>query len=855
MLMFVVSQVPLTGKVADSAGRPLAGVEILLAQGPDLDGTVPVLGRFTSDAQGRYQLAVPAPGRRPVGGAAPALFAYRPGSGLLDAVTTLKRAAAEPGHLVTEPSQRRTVTLCDGDGRPLAGFRLAPLLILPNPGNFGPGPIPDELVERLEVTSGRDGRAELACLAATTDLLAVRVTVPHGGAQLVTLARDQTKSEAVTLVLRLTGRLLGRVRRDDGQPAAGVFVQVWSRAGRLLRPLPVRFEGGPIRGGPDGSFHTPAILLAGVNYRAVIRAEGFEPVLTDWVSGGGAPDAATELPEVVLKPRRVVSGRVVDRQGRPISGAEVLAAGRDNSATTDEQGEFRLGKLPRNRIMLVVRCAGYRIDGRLLGDNDDAVESVLTRFDEPPAQTMATLPDKISDEERVRLARRVLDPRLVKVLTQGNDSDKMWALRSLMTFDPAATLEILGRTTFQANESYQGLLRRELANRMAHDDAEEAMAVAESITMPSYRAQGLVLVCDHVAHGNQARKLDLLDRAQVSLRAIHEPAQRILAIGEVAGRLFDLGETDRAKNLFAEGRALIEQFKDRIDRRQVSFIHSLGRADLPGVLELVEKIRDTDDRTILMGNIAARLAASDPTEAERLLGKIKGQSQGLRVTLRTCQNMARADVSRARRIALALEDSSSRASGLIFAASGLPSSEREAARDLVRRALEEIDQGDVGADRSVTTLPALLPLVEAVDPGLVPELYWRAVADLAPDDDPRSESGRGDPPRAALLLARYDRNVARALLDPAAEAGTIAGRRSHRMSPATVLLLAAIDPLRAVEAVETIPDPADSDPRAIGTRVNLSEFLGRATDARWADVWRSNSGLGSILDRSDSYLY
>jgi hypothetical protein len=850
----VLGQVPLTGTVTDPAGRPLAGVELLLAQGPDPDGAVPVLGRFTTDALGQYQMGAPAPGRRPVGGIAPAVFAFRPGSGLIDAVTSLKGAAAEPGHLAMEPSQRRTVTLRDGDGRPLAGFRLAPLLILPSPGNYGPGPIPDELVDRLAVTSRPDGQAELACLAATTELLAVRVTFPHGGAQMVALARDQARSEAVTLVLKLAGRLSGRVRRDDGQPAAGVVVEVWSRAGRLLRPLPVRFEGGPIRGAADGSFHTPPILLAGVNYRAVIRVEGFPTVLTDWVAAAGTADAAIELPQVVLKPPRALSGRVVDRQGQPISDVEVVAAGKGASAATDEQGRFRLGKLPRNPVMLVIRRAGYRIDGRLLAESDDTVEFVLARFDESPARTMATLPDEISDEERVRLARGVLDPRLVKVLSQGKDSDKVWALRSLMTFDPAKTLEILGQTAFQENESRQGILRRELANRMARDDVEEAAAVAESITTAFWRAQALALVYDHVARGERARKLDMLDRAQVSLRAVHEPALRITAIGDVAGRLFDLGETDRAQTLFAEGLALTEQLKDRIDRRQVSFIYSLIHADLPAALEFVEKIKDSNDRIILLGNIAAWLAARDPAAAERLLGKIQGQSQALRVTLRTCQNMARTDLPRARRLAQAQQESSSRASALVFAASGLPSSEHDAARALVRRALEEIDQGDMGANRNFITLPALLPLVEAVDPGLVPELFWRGVADLAPDDDPRSESGRGDMVRGALLLARYDRKVAAALLDTAAEAGPAPGTKPRAMSPAALLLLAAIDPRRAAQAVETMPDPADSDSRSIGTRVILSEFLGRATQARWADVWRSSSGLGAVLGPSDSYL-
>ena len=198
------------------------------------------------------------------------------------------------------------------------------------------------------------------------------------------------------------------------------------------------------------------------------------------------------------------------------------------------------------------------------------------------------------------------------------------------------------------------------------------------------------------------------------------------------------------------------------------------------------------------------------------------------MTLRTCQNMARADLSRARRIAMAQESAGLRAGALIFTAYGLPSSERQSARDLVRQALAEVDQAHDQFDLYRPNLAACMPLVESIDPALVPELFWRAVADLAVADDPRVEYGRDDVLRQALLLARYDRQVASALFEPAARASTARGTDAGQMIPNELLLLAVIDPRRAVAAVEAMPEPSNLEIRGANwSRIILSDQLGR----------------------------
>jgi hypothetical protein len=67
LLLLAQAAAPLAGTAVDREGRPLAGTEIVLAQGQALDGTVPILGRATTDPQGRHEITAPTFDGRPRG--------------------------------------------------------------------------------------------------------------------------------------------------------------------------------------------------------------------------------------------------------------------------------------------------------------------------------------------------------------------------------------------------------------------------------------------------------------------------------------------------------------------------------------------------------------------------------------------------------------------------------------------------------------------------------------------------------------------------------------------------------------------------------------------------------------------
>jgi hypothetical protein len=87
-------------------------------------------------------------------------------------------------------------------------------------------------------------------------------------------------------------------------------------------------------------------------------------------------------------------------------------------------------------------------------------------------------------------------------------------------------------------------------------------------------------------------------------------------------------------------------------------------------------------------------------------------------------------------------------------------------------------------------------------------------------------------------LARYDRQVAAALFEPAANAKTTRG-------PGAGLLLylkamAVLDPPRAVETIEAMPqEPGVKHDGTNWLRIRLSEQLGWETEGEWSHIERS----------------
>jgi hypothetical protein len=130
--------------------------------------------------------------------------------------------------------------------------------------------------------------------------------------------------------------------------------------------------------------------------------------------------------------------------------------------------------------------------------------------------------------------------------------------------------------------------------------------------------------------------------------------------------------------------------------------------------------------------------------------------------------MAAADPARARRLVDEAQRYEDHPQTYFFLALGLKARDPTAADEAFQKAMEGIDRlmkegaeySAMQGDRGV-----LLPLVEQIDPALVPELFWRAIATRPPIGNPRSlrELSLG---RLIVLLGWYDREVAAVLFEP-----------------------------------------------------------------------------------------
>ena len=820
---------PATGEVVDDQGKAVALARVVLYSPPVVYGKGdPVEAETKTDARGEFNLKAPPLGRILANGVN--YLAYTPGRAI-SAHPYMRR----PYRLVLEKPLPRTVLVEGPDGRPIAGARITPRRI----SIFGKAAadVPTSLAEPLATSTGPDGRATLNYLAARDRMTAVRIFADAIGTQDILLnERPAGGSEpsVITIKLRPTTHLAGRVVDQDGQPVVDHAVEVWSRgAGGRLLPNTVEFENGPLRTRADGSFQTPDHLMAGSTYRVAVRDEGKDPIFSDWIT---MLDKPRDLPLFVLRPLRAVRGQVVDRQGKPMAGIEVFQSGdgpERTTARTDAGGRFSLGGFRQAPVFLFVRGEGLRFQGRLIKPAETDVTIEVTRVSERPAREMKMLPDPIAFAESRSLALRLAEPLWATAAAEGDDNHKYRALSQLVSVDPARVLERLASVKFKLPERVHRL-RGEIVLALARTDFEEASAVAESIEDPATRAWALIRLTDTLPVNDRDRKLALLDRALLHARNATEQGDRLWRIGEVADRWYELGEVQKAKALCAEGVQLDKQLTDKTDFRRALFAGALARVDLPASLAIGKEI----NRGGVWGAIALQLVDHNPAEAERLWTLTKGMGRSRVTDPRLAWKLARVDPAAARRAIDGLPFTRSSMPHLfLFMALGAKERNEAVALDAFQIGVKGIDRLlQENPERYQSSVGGFLPIVERIDPALVVELFWLDVSSRLPAGNPRMLDA-ALPSRLITHLAWYDREVAEALFEQVrARIDQASGDQSADWAR-EFLAWSLFDPRAAVARLETLPIDSKLQTNAIHARLAVAESLAQDHEQRWRKIW------------------
>ena len=837
----------LAGNVVDGEGKPIAGAGVFLSVGMNVEGSTPVVARTKTDDKGAFSFDLPAETAEANVKQGIKVWAYDGAKGFTG-VYVWPTSKIPKLELVLERRRGRTFVVKGPGDKPIVGARIAPRVVSIGSA-LGGGfyeRIPDELAELIAVTTNVEGKAEVFDPPPSDSINAATIDSSLTACQILNLTNFPSKTAVFEWKLEPAGSLAGSVFDQAGSPLAGRIVAIWARD-ENSKPAPVRFASGPIKTGADGEFKTPAVLLLNHEYRVFIQSEGTtDAFLSNWIKPDKPGDRTIELPPIKIGGLRSISGKVFDVRGNPVADAEVFQTCEgpyDTATRTAADGSFRLEGLRAGALFLFVRHDHFRFFGGLYHKNDQNIKITLVKTTEPPLASMPTIKRTLGDDERKRLARRLLDPCLRDMKKQSvSSSYKRWILFSLIQIDPAEVLIEIERPGFDRRDRDYLLSRTGL--KLAETDLAEATTVVETISDADGRASALLDLIDAISAERHADRRALFDRALIEARASTKPQFRCVLLGDIAERLVEAGEIERARPLFEEGRAIAEKLPENLDLSAGLFAARLASIDYPAVMKIVASIPNSIKRKKSSLNVLYHAVMTNPDRAEETLAKVDDSVVRDQISRRFAARRAgdRPDVCE--RLAVGIDHPTQRAIARVFLARGLSKTDPKAAAKSFSAAVRDIDMGIKNMRYINTDCAMILPSVEEFDPAYVPEIFWRSVAVRKPDYDPRdllNDPGVFKP----LLLARYDRDVARELLDRyALRSGA---NSSEELSIPYYKAEAMVDPRRAVELIEALPAPRSSLNDLDGSnwlRIVISELLARSDESAWRTIWARSSGMG-----------
>ncbi|MGP0063617.1 MAG: carboxypeptidase regulatory-like domain-containing protein [Isosphaeraceae bacterium] len=660
----------------------------------------------------------------------------------------------------------------------------------------------------------------------------------------------------------------GRVVDADGKPIAGASVrirrQVRTKVGRAIIVEPIAAEDGSVvlRTDAEGRYRTRRRFPARASYQVEASAPGRLASRSPAIDAAGPVD---KPPILVLRRVRTVEGRVLDRRGQPVVGAVVRQSGdgpMPTEALTADDGRFRLSGVLEGPALVFAEKPGYRFGFRPIDDGPRPVEVVLARVDEPPAVAYRTLPPALPIEEEKALARRLILAPAENILRNGKELERFRFFRDAADIDPLAMLERLESLKL-ANADYLKLLRVNLAGSLARENLDEATAMLEASDSADVRAGGYLGICDARRDLRPDQARELLIQADVNAKGMKYLMFRIPIEAQIADHWLDLGETDRARAALDDALALARgsaKGNRNVDYNLGRIAEVLARLDLPAALKLIDDLeRDVRknekvDRSLVfqqfLGHIAYKLADRSPADAERVLERIPVEQRANRYVIAVCSRMAAKDLPRARRIAGSRFSSDApgcrpHAFGLM--ARAIADTDRPAAIRLIDEAFSALDtladDGSQATYSGVEVGAGLLPVVEQVEPDRLAEFLGRALT-LRPARGGQTDRDEDDVATTtaalAMMVARYDRALAARLLQPELHhIGNHPGLYNVDYTTWRVLsALALIDPKRAVECVEALPDDLapGTDPDA--TKNHARTYVARLLAFHDAERWR-----------------
>jgi hypothetical protein len=397
-------------------------------------------------------------------------------------------------------------------------------------------------------------------------------------------------------------RVHGRVIDETGKPMGGVTISnvwyKWTTAGRPAWQDEVWPTASlkPVRTDAEGRFD--AWIETAQQYRLAVQAEGMLPAETDWLDFR----ATVVIPDIVLRRLQLhaVTGRLLDRQRRPVAGATVFQTSggpKRTEAVTGADGGFRLEGILEQKAYVFVQKPGFRFLGRMVECPAGALELVVARADEPPDRLLHALPLPLTRAQRLAAAKRLLAPAVRQALAAKDENARREPLMILAKVEPERALQLLEEKAVK-DPCMQDMIRRAVAVGLVQESPDEARSVAEAMLDPFFRTETYLNLCDAVPDAERPRKLELIGQALLHMRGITEPWMRVISHAEIAKRLLALGQPERATKLLREGQAAARSLGtvDSSGYGRGVLAERLSPIDLPAALELTKDLSDREER-------------------------------------------------------------------------------------------------------------------------------------------------------------------------------------------------------------------------------------------------------------------
>jgi hypothetical protein len=361
-------------------------------------------------------------------------------------------------------------------------------------------------------------------------------------------------------------------------------------------------------------------------------ADGHTPFLAEDIKG--SPGKTHDLGRIrLLSARGRIKGVVVDSQGKPLAGVEVLNRGYTReppSVTTEASGRFCLdGFQPGPAYVFAVKD-GYRFTGVRTASGAGDVVVKLLRKDEPiPPRPWAKLP-AVSTADQHRLVRYVVD-RLWRQCP--SDDDRVQVLLPLALIDPVAAAE----RAEKGGQEAQRAARFGAALGFADSDMDECLSrMGHDAEIDCHLLASLV---ERYAVSDPAKAMRCAEEAIVHARAADQPlrteslAQIAAALGKIeAGRVSGRKLAEEAAEM-----ALAIKSKEKQAELCTPVAVALAAFDVDRAMQFLKSVGDAGLRNPdCLARVAAAGAAVDLKKARKILDDMSKQEKETALARMAC---------------------------------------------------------------------------------------------------------------------------------------------------------------------------------------------------------------------------